>query len=130
MGTHCHIGIMNPEDKTIIGTYVHYDGNPDNMVPSLVEYVREKTLTGLHVLIAEAQANAGLRGLYRSTEGDIEFLEHGELEIVDQHNFLDPAVDYAYLIQTDTGLLEAFTRTFEDGRPWEKMKDYETYVPV
>ena len=130
VSTHCHIGIMNPENKTIVGTYVHCDGYPDNMVSAIQDYVRAKTLTGLHVLITESQAHAGLRGLYRPAQGDIEFLEGGELEVVNEINFLDPVVNYAYLIHDDTGLLETFRRDLDKGGRWEKVKEYETHVPV
>ena len=132
MGTHCHMGIIDHYDKSIVGTYVHYDGYPDNMIPAIQGYVREKTLTGLHVLITQSQSGGGLHCFHQSSKGMLQskFLDSGELCIINELNFLDPLISFAYLVHRHTGLLETFQRTTGKNDGWKKMTEHETYVAM
>ena len=60
MGTSCHIAYQC-FDGSIRGCYVHYDGYPENMIPSIQAFLKERTTTCLMLHIKKAQATGGLR---------------------------------------------------------------------
>ena len=118
MSTHCNIGIRHP-DGTVQGCYVHMDGYPDNMVPSLVSYISQRTTTGLALLISQAAAGGGLHSFSCFSGVDYEFRDY-DPELLDKCGVLDysGAAPFAYLVCLETGDIEC----------WEKDYDARAFV--
>jgi hypothetical protein len=113
MGTSCHIAYQCLDGSTR-GCYVHFDGYPENMIPSIQAFLARSTTTCLMLHIKKAQAKGGLR--YFNYNGDtnhssfsIELLENGEPWEINDDDF-GTGTSYRYLISMRTGslLAEAF----------------------
>ena len=119
MSTHCNIGIMHP-DGTVQGCYVHMDGYPDNMVPSLVSYISQRTTTGLALLISQAATGGGFHSFSCTlAKADYEFRDY-EPELLDKCGVLDfnGCAPFAYLVCLETADIEC----------WEKDYDAREFV--
>ena len=111
MSTHCNIGIRQP-DGTVLGCYVHYDGYPDNMVPSIMQYVSERTMTGLHLSILSAAEKGGFHGfIWQGEKRDITLRDDDDPELLDKEEILDYSgpVPYVY-IACHSGKLECYEK--------------------
>lgn len=109
MSTHAHIGIKFDDGK-IHGCYVHYDGG--SITPRLVDYLHKNTVTGLAVLIAQAQSCGGIRAFHMPPSeynsyrtATTEFLNDNEPHVVDENNWYDE--HYRYLVDYETGTVNA-----------------------
>ena len=109
MGTSSLVGVKNT-DGTITGCYVHYDGYPENMLFAIKEYIDNKTVTGLVVLIAKAQQKGGLRCLVPGE--DPNFLEDPDPCVVDESVWEDDYFDvpYKYLVDYESGSIELYDK--------------------
>ena len=122
MGTHCHIGV-DTKTHGIIGCYIHFDGYPSNMVPTLRSFLRERTPSCLMLLIRQAQQSGGMQSF--NPEG-IE-LSDGMWgpEAYNDENFGD-CVCYRYLVNMETGdLLAESRRNGSSQDSWIPIKENE-----
>ncbi len=122
MGTHCHIAV-GTKTHGIIGCYVHFDGYPSNMVPTLRSFLRERTPSCLMLLIRQAQQSGGMQSF--NPEG-IE-LSDGMWgpEVYNDENFGD-CVCYRYLVDMETGELHAESRRNGSSQDsWIPIKENE-----
>jgi len=106
VGTHCHIAV-GTKTHGIIGCYVHFDGYPSNMVPTLRSFLRERTPSCLMLLIRQAQQAGGIHSF--NPEGvDMSDGMWGP-EVFNDEDFGD-GVHYRYLVDMETGELHAESR--------------------
>ncbi len=109
MSTHSTIGVKM-EDGSIMGCYVHYDG--DTMLERIEQYLSARTTTDLTMLIAKAQLSGGMRSFYStslySDTPDTDFLNDNEPYAIDETDFYeDHGGTYAwYLVDYETGNIE------------------------
>jgi|19_taG_2_1085344.scaffolds.fasta_scaffold17708_7 hypothetical protein len=68
MGTHAQLGVKH-RDGSINGTYVHYDGYPDHMLPAIEKFIQRFTTSGLTVAILRASQSGGYR--FFDSSGDL-----------------------------------------------------------
>jgi hypothetical protein len=111
MSTHSVIGVELPNGK-IIGSYVHYDGHPDTMIPRLQHFITTQTTTSLVVLLLRGSIKGGIRSFHNCSAWDedgerkTDFLDDDyNLKAIDEHNFNDDHYGtYAwYLVDYKTG---------------------------
>ena len=95
MSTHSVIGVELPNGK-IIGSYVHYDGHPDSMIPRLQDFITTQTTTSLVVLLLKGSIKGGIRSFHSCSAWDeggerkTDFFGDGHhLQAIDEHNFHD-----------------------------------------
>ena len=113
MGTHCHIAV-DTKTHGIIGCYVHFDGYPSNMVPTLRSFLRERTPSCLMLLIRQAQQAGGIHSF--NPEGvDLSDGMWGP-EAFNNEDFGD-GVNYRYLVDMKTGDLITEKRREHDFQP-------------
>ena len=120
MGTHCHIAV-DTKTHGIIGCYIHFDGYPSNMVPTLRSFLRKRTPSCLMLLIRQAQQVGGMQSF--NPEG----IELGEglwgPEVYNDENFGD-CVCYRYLVDMETGdLLAESRRNGSSQDSWTPIKE-------
>ena len=122
MSTHSVIGVELPNGK-IIGSYVHYDGHPDSMIPRLQDYITTQTTTSLAVLCMKGQIKGGIRSFHCCSAWDeggerkTDFFGDGHhFAPIDEHNFYDDHYGtYAwYLVDYSTGEINVKERYPEE----------------
>lgn len=124
MGTTCHIAYQRLDGSTR-GCYVHFDGYPENMIPSIQTFLTQRTATCLMLHIKKAQAAGGLRYFNCAWETDqpsfsIELLRDGEPWEINDDDF-GSGTSFRYLISMRTGslLAEAYNSETNSFRPIE-----------
>ena len=112
MSTHCTLGVRM-SDGTIRGTYVHYDGYEEHMIPAIQSYVKEKTTTGLYVLIMKAASVGGMRSFHSPQDVDSEnvttelFQEPWKPYLITEKDWHEDHCNYAwYLVDYTTGKID------------------------
>jgi len=114
MSTQSIIGVKFG-DK-IIGCSVHYDGYPENMIPTLNDFIEKYSTTGLVVIITEGGKRGGMRS-FNTPDGDwvsrvkgeavgprkTDFID-GQAYVITEENWShDHASHHRYLVDYDTG---------------------------
>ena len=126
MGTSCNIGIRLP-DGSIEGTYVSFDGYPDHMVPQVCWFLRDHTTSCLLLEIRRAQAVGGFHCWHPiSTEPGFagthlnSDLRQDEEERYGVDDF-GSGVPYTYLVDFETGELQARERLYNGSDRWKSV---------
>ena len=114
MGTHCHLGVRLPDGR-VEATYVHYDGYPRNMLPSISGFLSKRTSSCLLVEIKTAQSFGGFRCF---TSDDRELREDPSCPERITEVDLGEDVYYTYVVDFESQEIEAAERV--DGR-WVKV---------
>jgi len=122
VGTHCALGVKLPDGK-ITGCYVHFDGA--TMRERIEQFIREKTTTGLVMVITKAQLSGGLRSFYSLSRDlktrETEFLDDDTPYVISDLNWEEDhfGTYYKYLVDYETGKISAWC--MHDG----EMREYE-----
>ena len=117
MSTHSTLGVKM-EDGSIMGCYVHYDG--DTMYERIEQYLSCRTTTDLTMLIAKAQLSGGIRSFHStSLYSDVpatDFLSDSEPYAIDEVSFYENhGGTYAwYLVDYKTGNIEKRLMYYDD----------------
>ena len=114
MGTHCHLGVRLPDGR-VEATYVHYDGYPRNMLPSIDEFLSKRTTSCLLMEIRKAQSCGGFRCF---TPDNREIREDPYYTERITESDLGEGVYYTYVVNFDSQEIEAAQSV--DGR-WVKV---------
>jgi len=104
MGTHAQIGIRH-RDGSINGTYVHYDGYPDHMVPAIEKFIQRFTTSGLTIAILRASQTGGYR--FFAADGDLtdNLLDDNDPSKITAETWEDDwyGASHMYLVDYETG---------------------------
>lgn len=123
MSTQCNIAIKE-SDGTVTGTSVHFDGYPENMIPSILNYISQRTVTSLIVEITQAITQGGFRTfVYRNADFD---LWHDDIttrqyrpghfhDLVTEDNAFDD-VPYTYIIDRAQAKILHYARDYTLGQ--------------
>ena len=127
MGTACNIGVRLPDGR-IEGTYVHYDGYPDHMVAQVCWFLQQRSTSCLLLEIRRAQAVGGFLCWHPfsadpldsdSVRLDFDFRSDEEERYgVDDFG---SGVPYTYLVDFETGELEARERLYNGSERWKSV---------
>tara|TARA_Y100000310_G_scaffold33824_1_gene31955 strand:- start:259 stop:666 length:408 start_codon:yes stop_codon:yes gene_type:complete len=103
MGTHCHLGVRLP-DGSIDATYVHFDGFPENMIPTIESFLLRRTPTCLLLEIKRAQPFGGFRCFNPER---VELCEDPDEPENITEDDLGESVYYTYVVDLETGRVQA-----------------------
>jgi len=105
MSTHAILGVRFPDGR-ITGCYVHFDGG--TLRPRIENFIDEKTMTGLVLLIAKAQGVGGIRSFnslpYNEPDGDrkTELLDDNKPFVISEKNWDVEGEEYTYLVDYES----------------------------
>jgi hypothetical protein len=114
-------------DGTVEGTYVHYDGYPDHMVPQVCWFLEERTPSCLLLEIKRAQSVGGFIIFHPIATGPadkvaLELRDSDEEERFNADDFGE-GVPYTYLVDFESGKVEARERIYihADAPMWKRI---------
>ena len=107
MSTHATLGVRFPDGR-ITGCYVHYDGG--TLRPRIENFIDEKTMTGLVLLITKAQGVGGIRSFnclpYNEPDGErkTDLLDDDRSYIITEKNWGEyhMGASYTYLVDYES----------------------------